>query len=546
MARHVGMSVLIVLAVASVGCSSAGPTLLEVPEPGDLEGMNSSVRSQYEGVRRELDRLLAQPSPAAEELAEAFGELGLWHHAYLLHDSAELAYRNARTLAPHNPDWSYYLAAIATSRGRTGEARAALEEVLALSPNDAPALVRLAEIELGEGEAEAARERFEQALALDETVVRALVGVARACLELGEPQRAFDLLQEARALQPGSGQIRYALGLALRDLGELEKAEAFLATVEPDVRLDDLWMPDPRQARLLEVDVGFQGNLRRAQEAGRAGRHGVALQYFQAASAADPTSVIASLGVSRSLHAMGRIDEARVKAFATLEQFPDSALAHNGVAIRLLASGRREEARSHFQTALSLRSDSLPALRGLGVLLTEDGELARAADYFRQARGLGLTEELAERNAGVLIGLERYGEARAALEEDLLVLEGSRKLSLLLARLLAASPDADVRDGQQALALAREAFTASPGLDAAEVLVAALAELGDLEAAAAGQRRLIAAVEHSGRRQLLPRLERRLARLESGRPDRDPTPRAAGLSSIFVDPAPFEALLPEP
>ncbi len=546
MRRTRGACLAIILIWVGVGCSGPRKGLVPIPEPAGLAGMNASVRAQYQDLRLHLDRLLAEPSTPPSELASAFGDLGLWHHVYQLSDSAEIAYRNARMLSPDDSSWPYYSALIDAAAGRSKEARAGLQDVLEASPTDVPALVRLAEIELVEGRATSAKELFERALTVDGEAVRASVGLARAALEQGEARRAADLLQQALSRQPGSWQVRYALGLALRELGEMERAEAYLATVKSEVRLDDLRMQDPRQARLLAMDVGFHGNLRRAQEAGRTGRHQAALQFFRAASDADPTSVVASLGVSRSLHAMGRVDEALERAFETLELFPDNALVHNGVAIRLLASGRREEARCHFQAALGLRPDSLPALRGLGVMLSEDGDLEGAADYFRQARALGLTEELAERNAGALISLGRYREAREAVEQDLVVLEDSRHLTLLLARLMAAAPDSGVREGERALTLARQAFAASPGLDAAEVLVLALAELGDLTGAARGQRLLIEAVKRAGRKELLARFEQRLAVFERGQPDRDPTPVPQPLDSVFVDPVAFEPLLVSP
>ena len=542
--RSPGALVAIGLAALCAGCSGS-QQLAAVPEPADLAAMNTAVREQYRNLRQALDRLLAERSTPDAELAAAFGELGLWYHVYHLLDGADLAYGNARRLAPEDPSWPYYLALVDASGGRTDEARAGFQQVLEKSPNDVPALVRSAEIELRDGRPAAAKELFERALAGDGEAVRARVGLARAVRELGDPGPAFDLLRQALAQQPGSWQIRYALGLTLRELGELERSEAFLATVEPAARLDDLRMRDPRQARLLAMDVGFHGNLRRAQEAGRAGRHQAALQFFRAAAAADPSSVVASLGVSRSLHAMGRVEEALERAFETLERFPDNALVHNGVAIRLLAAGRREEAREHFRTALTIRPSSRPALRGLAVMRSEDGDLAGAAAYFGKARSLGLTAGLATRNAVVLMQLGRDAEALKALQEDLLVLEDHRGLTLLLARLSATSPDAAVRDGERAMRLARAAFAASPGLDAAEIVVMALAELGNFTAAAAGQRLLIEAVERAGRRELLSRLEKRLELFARGRRWRDPVPGPEALDSVFVDPLSFERLLPE-
>ncbi len=500
--------------------------------------MSPAVREQYQSLRADLDRALRESAPAAEPM----GKLGLWHHTYQLSEGAEAAYLEARRLAPEEPRWAYYLGMLYAALGRTAEARSELQAALAITPDDVPTLVRLAELELADGEIPRAVEHLEQALASDPECVRAMVALAEAMEARGDDQRAVETLAAARQLQPGSAQVRHSLARAFRRVGEIDQAAALLALAEPEASPNDARMRDPLGSRLRTLDVGLQGNLRRARAGERRGRPQAALQSYRRAKAADPDSIEARLGVARSLASLGRVDRSIEELRAALEDHPENPRLYSALASRLAAEDRREEARELFDAALAINPESRPALRGLGDLQAGSGDTEGALASFQKARSLGLTPELAHRHALALIRLGRHAQALRALEEDSERVGPDRSLELLLARLLAASPTAEVRDGEYALKLAREALDAAPGLDAAEVSVIALAELGDLPAAAAGQRLLVEAVQRAGRDDLLALMEQRARLFESGRPLRDPVPAGEALDAIFVDPAALEAL----
>jgi tetratricopeptide (TPR) repeat protein len=118
---------------------------------------------------------------------------------------------------------------------------------------------------------------------------------------------------------------------------------------------------------------------------------------------------------------------------------------------------------------------------------------------------------------------------RHAEQLDLLeVPEGcpaSAALRNALAFALATLPDAGLRDGARALALAGEAVAASGGTspDYLDTLAAAYAELGRFDEAVAEQRRALALVEGRGLPDgFVASLRAHLALLESGRPIREP------------------------
>jgi hypothetical protein len=111
-------------------------------------------------------------------------------------------------------------------------------------------------------------------------------------------------------------------------------------------------------------------------------------------------------------------------------------------------------------------------------------------------------------------------------------------LTYPLARLLATSPVAGVRDGERALRLAEQLFAQFNSLEHAEVLAMAQAEVGRFEDAAALQRNAVEATAAAGRFELLPRLQENLSRYESGQACRSPW---ADGDPIF-QPAPIDAV----
>src|SRR5688572_2610777 len=91
-----------------------------------------------------------------------------------------------------------------------------------------------------------------------------------------------------------------------------------------------------------------------------------------------------------------------------------------------------------------------------------------------------------------------------------------------LARLLAAAPDAHVRDGRRAMTLMQELVKVQRGFDFGETMAMTLAELGKFEEAAALQRDVIRDVTQAGENDLARLMTGNLRLYESRRPCRTP------------------------
>ena len=125
-----------------------------------------------------------------------------------------------------------------------------------------------------------------------------------------------------------------------------------------------------------------------------------------------------------------------------------------------------------------------------------------------------------------LISTRHYREAFDGLEEGHKAMPDNADFAHALARLLAASPDATIRDGSRALQLTQKLLEnqSSIDLDRAVTLAMALAEVGEFRKAAQLQRNILAVVERAGRYDLVRLLRENLRLYENRQACRTPWP----------------------
>jgi tetratricopeptide (TPR) repeat protein len=144
-------------------------------------------------------------------------------------------------------------------------------------------------------------------------------------------------------------------------------------------------------------------------------------------------------------------------------------------------------------------------------------------EHFRQAA------ELDPGNADAVIGgsaalvrLGLHARAKSVLDAGHKRIPDNGDIAFALARLLAACPEAEVRDGERALELAQLIFAAQPNPRHAQLVAQALAELGRCEEAAEWQQKVVDAAVEDGAAQALPALRSDLERYRANEPCRAP------------------------
>ncbi len=218
---------------------------------------------------------------------------------------------------------------------------------------------------------------------------------------------------------------------------------------------------------------------------------------------------------------LGKADQARGHYRAALElqlDGPEEALVRGNLAALRIARGELTSALEELELAVGLDPDSVDLVLRLADTLGLADRYVDAADRYATVIERRPRHEAARvGEASALILAQRYEQAKIRLETGVEALPDSRRLKLLLARLLAVAPANEVRDGERSLALARELFRWRQNLLHGETMAMALAQLGRFVDAVELQSNLLRAVEHGKTPRAEQRLRDNLDRYRAGR-----------------------------
>ena len=498
---------------------STTPMIGEPPVPfPDLAPLEKEVGEQLAAAQQRLTGLAAAAAPSPQDLAAAYGDLGMLYHAYGLREPAEACYRNAARLAAADSRWPHALGLLLQEGGRLDEAAAAFERALRLQGADVAALVHRGEIARLEGRSEEAEDWLRKALAADPSCAAANAILGQTALDRRDFAAAVKRLEAALAAVPEANRLHYLLAQAYRGLGEPAKAQEHLARAgQVGVR-----PADPFADEIEALRTGERVRLARARTAYQNGRYGEAAALYRTVVADRPNNVEARINLSATLVQLGDPGN-RAAAVAELKEAlrrdPAHPTAHFNLGTLLALEGPSAEAREHLAAAAAALPHDAEAHRALAEVLRNGGRLEEALAEYARAVAIDPADERARLGeAETLVRLERYRAARERLEEGLRVLPRNGLLTHGLARLLAACPDRSLRDGARARDLAFAVWQAQPTAGHAETLALANAEAGDCAEAARWQRlALEAAGSLPGK---IQEMKARLATYEKGEPCR--------------------------
>ncbi len=526
--RLAAVPALAFLALASAACQGDPPASSPPPpaSTSNLQPLPAPSTGGFEPeVREQLDRLRSQVAlletgrASAADRAAGYGALAMLYHAYGLDAAARACYQNARTLAPTEPRWPYYLGRLDLAAGRNAEAAEAFEASLKLEPGEKLSLLGLGQARQAEGGLEQARSAFESARAREAESVLAHFHLGQIAAERGELPTAIRHLEAALAAQPDAEPVQRVLaGVYGRAGDRLRAAEVSRRGGKAALAYDD-----PRMLAVETLAKSGRALVDRGVAAFAEGRFADAEAAFRQAVASLPDDADAHLNLGSALFEQRKLPEAEQEYRRTLELDPAATRARFNLGTLLAASGRRDKAIREYEAALRSDPGHVSAHFNLANSLLTLGRFAEAEGHFAAV----VEREPARSSArlGLAVSRSRLGrdaEARQALEEGLGLRPADRVLTEGLVRLLAASPDPAVRDGARALALARQLMAAQSQLESVEALAMALAETGDFAQAAQLQANALAAVRSSSRPELVEPVERNLALYRAGKPCREP------------------------
>ena len=233
--------------------------------------------------------------------------------------------------------------------------------------------------------------------------------------------------------------------------------------------------------------------------------------------------------LGNELRAAGAIDQAIARYTRAVALEPEHAEANNNLGAVLAARGDLEGAVVSFRRAVEVNPEFGGAHLNLGKALLAMGDLEGAVDHCREA--VRLAPELAQAHLALGAALRLRGDAEAGLAEMRTAarLDPESPAALTAAaRILATHPEAQLRDGKEAVRLARRAAKIAEGggegmrIATLETLAAAYAEAGDFDQAVATAERARSLAATAGANPMARDMEARLTLYRARQPLREP------------------------
>jgi tetratricopeptide (TPR) repeat protein len=250
------------------------------------------------------------------------------------------------------------------------------------------------------------------------------------------------------------------------------------------------------------------------------GRVDEAIIHERAALQIRPTFPEAHYNLGGAIYKKGRVDEAITEYQKALELKPDYAVYYTlGNALR--ERGRMDEAIVQYQKALQIKPSSGETHNNLGAALRQKGRVDEAiAQYNDALRVMPENASVHVNLANALLQKGRVGEAIGHFQTALKIEPVDIEVQNNLAWQLATCGQASLRNGSQAVQLARQANDLAQGKNPVILgtLAAALAEAGKFGDARRSAQEAIGLAQAAGRLELVRRLTDQLRLYEADRP----------------------------
>ncbi len=505
-------------AMAAVSQAAPDAALLPVVLP-DLSRAHASVREQLGAA---YDAVIAL-APARR--SGAYGRLGVLLLAGEYLAEAERCFRNAEALAPRDFRWPYYLGHVFRHQGRLTEAAARFDRALALRPDDLAALTWLGQLHIDAGRPDAAEPLLARALARYPDTPAVLFQQGRAAVARRDYASAVRRFEHALRLAPGAAVIRYPLAMAWRRLGDRDRAQSYL---QPGGASSGdgagVALPDPLMAAVTTALRSPQAHWDLGLQAGARGDWREAVRQFREAARLAPDLSVVRLNLGLALNRTGDAPAAFEQFETAVRLDPRLAPAHFALGTLWERAGRDQAAVDRYTLAVTHDPGHAEAHIRLADVLRRTDRLEASLGPYRRVMALdpdwGAQASFGE--AMALVRLGRHAEALARLRAAVEVHPGAPRFAMALARLLAASPDPQVRNGREALVLAQALAAEHNTTAVAETMAMALAELRDFAQAVEWQRRAMAGAVAAGAAGVSQRMAANLALYRLGRPCRTP------------------------
>ena len=236
-----------------------------------------------------------------------------------------------------------------------------------------------------------------------------------------------------------------------------------------------------------------------------------------------PDDIEAHNNLGETLRRQGKLDEAIAQFRRALAINPRYAEAHYNLGIASASQGRLDEAENQFRQTLKIEPESCGSPQQPRRRLAFQGRLDEAAQHYREAIRIKPDNAEARNNlAMALHGQGKIAEAAVQWREAVRLQPNQVAFANCLAWVLATCPEASVRNGPEAVKLARRAVQLSGGREPAMLgtLAAAYAEAGRFAEAVQTARQALELATQQNNQGMADALRAQIALYEAGKPCR--------------------------
>ena len=325
-------------------------------------------------------------------------------------------------------------------------------------------------------------------------------------------------------VQGRSREAKRFLQAAVRTQPDFAIAYDILAQVAEALGQDEEAISNYQRAIELAPEKG-DTHSKLAELQWKRGNKQEALKHLQASTRYAPDHAPRYVGIAKLLAASGKTEEAIRSLRTAIQKDPQLVEAHAGLGLLLIQTGRVAEGVAAMRRVVELTPNNAEANCQLGIVLENTGNTDEALVQFRKT--LQIDENYSEAHLRLAVLLERLGDTAAAVshyQSRLRHVPGDLAAMTHLARILATHPDEQIRDGAQALRLARQAAQATAGRrpDVLSTLAAAYAEVGRFNEAVKQITVAIQLAKTANQQQLVESLQTQLKKYENKNDGSDP------------------------
>lgn len=330
--------------------------------------------------------------------------------------------------------------------------------------------------------------------------------LGKALDDLGRKDDAVSAWRKAIEFVPGYAEAQYNLGTVLLTQGKTEEAISHLQVA----------------IKAAPRDANAHQNLGNAYL--KLGKLSEATAQYAEAAALEPNVPIFQRVLGSVLLRQSKWKEAALVLSDAIRLEPASAEANRNMGVALIHQGRGAEALASFREAVRLQPRDAEMRFNLGLALLDENQPVQAEEQLTECIRLKPDETKGHYRLAIALAQQHKAkEAIAQYREALHLTPDFPDAKSELARLLACAPEAELRDGMEAVKLAEQACAASnyQQPEMLTTLAAAYAEVGRFQDAIAMAQKARSLAASNGQSALATKAGELLELCQSGHPLRE-------------------------